>query len=320
MPFFASPRILWGTNLINPIIFDQLIDNATSYSEPRKGSVFSQAESGTEDSWIVGLDYYLEFDARFLPTVSPSFPYTSSVAPFLTTGWDDDTNGWRLFLENARAKNLFLWISDGTNLMVNTNLQVSTVTAGVPDFWTFNDQGLNATSSIDPVLGDLISVKGGAATLTPVQLLQENLAIYPGNTFTCSIDCMVSGTSAGSYAQLQVIFTSASVNSSVSSSKYSGTTFSRLACSGSALANYQNCFVLLTLNVLGAATTSASAYYKDVALYQFPQKNGTVFTSGSYPIYCTLVDPMDGAPTIEENGMRNVHFKIRSIFNSFDGY
>ncbi len=97
------PQITWGTSFTNTLNIGYPLDNWTAYSRPREGSQWSMGVSGLEDSWILGTDYILEGDIRWIPTndtVSPS-----------ATGWDGAT-GWRSFLEYAREKNIIRFYPD----------------------------------------------------------------------------------------------------------------------------------------------------------------------------------------------------------------
>lgn len=94
------PQIKWGTSYSNTLDIGYPVDNFATWPESRAGSVWKQARSGLEDSWIVGTDYYLQVDVRWIPIVATTNP--------VATGWDGST-GWRGFLEWAQAKNKFRW-------------------------------------------------------------------------------------------------------------------------------------------------------------------------------------------------------------------
>jgi hypothetical protein len=101
----ALAKILWGAGFANTLSVGYRLDNATSGSEPRAGSVFVQSPSGIEDSWIVGTDYVLQCEARWIPQTDTASP--------LATGWDGASGG-RAFLEWARAKNIIRFYPDAT--------------------------------------------------------------------------------------------------------------------------------------------------------------------------------------------------------------
>ena len=107
MTLYAKlPRITWGTSFVNQINIAYPLDNWASYSQPREGSQWLQVESGAEDAWIIGTDYVLECDWRWIPTANTTTP--------LATGWDG-TAGVRAFLEWARQKNEFRFYPDATS-------------------------------------------------------------------------------------------------------------------------------------------------------------------------------------------------------------
>lgn len=97
MPSYRNkaPKILWGAGFVNTLSIGYPLDNVKAGSEPRAGSAFDRSASGTEDAWIVGTDYLLTADVRWIPQVDTATP--------LATGWDGST-GFRAFLEWARNK------------------------------------------------------------------------------------------------------------------------------------------------------------------------------------------------------------------------
>lgn len=98
------PKITWGASFANTLNIGYPLDTVKAGSDPRAGSAFDQSPSGVEDSWIVGTDYTLTGDVRWIPQANTSTP--------LATGWDTATTGFRLFLEWARAKNVLRWYPD----------------------------------------------------------------------------------------------------------------------------------------------------------------------------------------------------------------
>lgn len=107
MPLYGKrPKITWSASFANTLTIAWPLDDWRSYSQPREGSVFTQAVSGLEDAWVHGTDYYLSGVVRWIPT-------TDSTSP-VATGWDGST-GWRAFLEWARQKNAFRFYPDATS-------------------------------------------------------------------------------------------------------------------------------------------------------------------------------------------------------------
>lgn len=99
----VRPKIEWGTSFANTLNVGYPVDNFSTWSEPRQGSQWVQSYSGLEDSWIIGYDYYLSVDIRWIPTSDTTSP--------VATGWDGAT-GWRGFLEWSQAKNQFRYYPD----------------------------------------------------------------------------------------------------------------------------------------------------------------------------------------------------------------
>ena len=97
---YTLPKITWGGSFANTVTIAYPVDNFTSYSKPREGSEWIQSPAGVEDAWIVGRDYYLNVDIRWIPTNNTTNPNA--------TGWDGAT-GFRAFIEWAQDKNIFRW-------------------------------------------------------------------------------------------------------------------------------------------------------------------------------------------------------------------
>lgn len=106
------PKIMWSSSFATTMSIGYPLDNNLSYSTYRQGSEFAQTVSGIEDAWVVGTDYVLEGDVRWIPT-------SSSINP-VQTGWDGAT-GVRAFLEYARQKNEFRFYpdKDGVNYITS---------------------------------------------------------------------------------------------------------------------------------------------------------------------------------------------------------
>lgn len=86
----------------NTLRFGWPLDNAVTDRVPREGSDWSQSAGGTEDAWIIGWDYVLQGDVRWIPRNNITVPVTA-------TGWYG-TTGWRGFLSYARDKGIFRYI------------------------------------------------------------------------------------------------------------------------------------------------------------------------------------------------------------------
>lgn len=99
------PKIEWGTSFANTLYVAYPLDDFKAYSTYRQGSDFVQSMGGVEDAWIVGTDYILEGDIRWIPTTDTATP--------LATGWDSSA-GVRAFLEWGRQKNPIKFYPDAT--------------------------------------------------------------------------------------------------------------------------------------------------------------------------------------------------------------
>lgn len=84
------------------------LDGATTWPEPRTGSAWAEAPSGTEDAWIVGTNWHLAGDLRHIPDTPTDTPevvggwygggeyagVNSSVSAMLTAGRDKQSLVW----------------------------------------------------------------------------------------------------------------------------------------------------------------------------------------------------------------------------------
>ena len=100
------PKITWGAGFTGSLEIGFPLDFAVSYSKPREGSERAQFISGEEDSWIVGTDYILEGQARWIPIAA-----TTSSLNVAQAGWDGAL-GFRAFLEWAKTAQQFRYIPD----------------------------------------------------------------------------------------------------------------------------------------------------------------------------------------------------------------
>ena len=87
------------------------LDGATSWPEPRKGSAWAEAPSGTEDAWIVGTNWHLAGTVRHVPDSPTDTPETVS-------GWygaNESTGvncGVAALLSAGRDKQALTWVKD----------------------------------------------------------------------------------------------------------------------------------------------------------------------------------------------------------------
>ncbi|HKB54588.1 MAG TPA: hypothetical protein VKD22_11355, partial [Ramlibacter sp.] len=81
------------------------LDNPVAYATPRAGSEWART-GNTEDAWLLGTDYWLEGEARWIPT-------TDTTVPVSATGWDG-TSGWQAFLAWCWDGNAPHWYPDAT--------------------------------------------------------------------------------------------------------------------------------------------------------------------------------------------------------------
>jgi hypothetical protein len=104
---FKTAKFTWGAAFANTLNIGYPLDNVSAGDEPRAGSMFEQAPSGVEDSWITGRDYKLTFDVRWIPQVDVASP--------VATGWDTGTVGFAEFLYWVRQKNQCRFFPDAAS-------------------------------------------------------------------------------------------------------------------------------------------------------------------------------------------------------------
>jgi len=97
------PKITWKSGFAKTLDIGYLVDNPVSYGRPRDGSEVDVGSGGQRDSWILGTDYFLEVDIRWIPGTDTTNPTAS--------GWDA-TDGWEDFLAWVREQNIFRWYPD----------------------------------------------------------------------------------------------------------------------------------------------------------------------------------------------------------------
>jgi len=97
---------LWGSGFTGSLEIGYPLDFATSYSKPREGSERTQFVSGEEDSWIVGTDYILQGQARWIPVASATSSLNVAQA-----GWSGSL-GWEAFLEWGKTAQSFRYVPD----------------------------------------------------------------------------------------------------------------------------------------------------------------------------------------------------------------
>ncbi|KKN41950.1 hypothetical protein LCGC14_0718170 [marine sediment metagenome] len=118
-------QIQWDSGFSKVLEFGYPFDFAVASSEDRAGSERVQFMNGDETAWIVGTDFILQGQARWIPTESGSLA-TTGVPISAIQG----TDGWRAFLEWARDANEFRWIRDRDD--AGTFILSRLVEAGTP--------------------------------------------------------------------------------------------------------------------------------------------------------------------------------------------
>jgi hypothetical protein len=94
------------------MLYIGVFDNVTTHRRARPGGERVRGLTGGEDTWLVGFDYELAGDLRWIPKGA------SVTSPWNATGWSGPT-GVQAFLDWARGANAFRFLPD----------------ASVPDFY-----------------------------------------------------------------------------------------------------------------------------------------------------------------------------------------
>lgn len=100
---------LWGLNYENVTSFGYPLFSIVTDRVPRAGSEWRQGVSGVEDSWLLGFDYQLSCEARWLP-LTPNFYGAAAPNPLQSAVGGADSV--QAFLDWARAKNTFRFVPD----------------------------------------------------------------------------------------------------------------------------------------------------------------------------------------------------------------
>jgi hypothetical protein len=294
-------NILWGAGFANTLTLGYPLDAAVAYSLPREGSEWVQASSGVEDAWITGHDQYLRGIVRWIPREDRLTPEGR-----LATGWDGP-NGWRAFLEWARAKNPFRVVRDWPNLLRNPGFEEGSA------HWTFN---ANAKSLSDPALaysgsGYLDLTMANGSTVAPYQ--GANLiAVQPGDIVTIgTMARIVSGTgNARLYYRRydgQRVYLSAAA-----AGGYSGTEWGLLEATPTIAPGTAYIAGGVALYSLSGSQV-ATARFDDVYLKIAP--------AGDAPLTMYLVEPMQDEPALERDYSRRLELVVRTVDGSpVEGY
>lgn len=118
------PRIHWGPAHDKVLVFGYPLDRVRAYPLPREGSEWAMSPAGVEDAWIVGTDYFLEGDYRWIPREATTNP--------VATGWND-VDGVEAWLTYMREKNTCRFIPDWQNVAVYKTVYLHEPISGPPD-------------------------------------------------------------------------------------------------------------------------------------------------------------------------------------------
>jgi hypothetical protein len=315
-----APYIRWGSTLQNAWYLPFPLDNVSSGSEPRQGSEFVQAPSGVEDAWLVGTDYLLQADARWLPQADVVGPYARA------TGWDG-TLGIRAFLESwAQAKQQFELTSDGRNLLKKPGL----------DFAAYLDNAKYWNSAVDAgITGGSVTFDAGESAYKLVGTnptggalnvyMYQYIPSLPGEQLSASVSYKAGVLAGGAKGQAKLedwtsapafIDTPAIVDNLTTTGVYT-----RVSSGFGTPAVTNTAFQRFVLTLFLPAGASGTIWFKS-AMVRRDSTDSTFVDNYGIPSY--WVDPMNGVPAVENEGLRRLTFKIRSnsaiSAHAYDGY
>lgn len=105
--------VAWGSvNLHIPMFGATPFDEAVAWAEQRPGSTTAQMQSGEEDAWTTGYDYFFQGKVRWIPRSGFTRADGSKV-----TGWTDST-GWSAALRWGQDKQPLILYPDDSNQFV----------------------------------------------------------------------------------------------------------------------------------------------------------------------------------------------------------
>ena len=305
MARFNIPRITYGNGTV--IQAGLPLDNVTSYPEPREGSVFSMAPSGIEDAWYLGDDQFLEGDWRFIPTVDSLFPYPA-------TGWDSGVRQWLSF---ARQKQTFRFYPDSRNLVSNPTMTTDTNSDGLADDWyTLGGPGMGIQTSEGAQRLDINNPYSSDSFYT---LNQGVYGIQATEVITLSVETRFTLTNGGqTYCDLQTFDgNGTNIGELAMYANVGQTTYTRIAITCMVPTNTVRVGVMF--GVRAHAGTTGQAYFRN-AMLERAASPSPVFIDSPYNV-CYLNAPMNGAPTIENDGTRTLKLRLRDANQQpFTGY
>ena len=101
-------QIKWGAALANTLTFEYGLYETVTDREPREGSEWAEAPSGVRDALIVGKDYTMTCEVRFIPDTSGSYSVVSGAASWQDfLDWCRGANSFRL-IPNTGAPSIFI--------------------------------------------------------------------------------------------------------------------------------------------------------------------------------------------------------------------
>jgi hypothetical protein len=308
------PRIRWGSGYVNALDIGDF-DDPMTYPEPREGSDFDMAPSGTEDSWVVGDDDFLEGTVRYVPK-------DDALTPKRATGWNG-TAGWRAALQWMRAKNVAKFHPDGRNLTVSPLMNTDGGAGIATDFTQLTSGGLVGSSiAIDGTeqAEKVIIPVGNAAKFLGV--FQNVYGIIPGDVLSWSVEAKGTYTGGGRVqiyleyrdsAGVQIVGSTISVSSQPAA--YTRVSIPNRTAPATSASVHVQAYAFCPIG-----TDASTVFIRKAMLERATASSSTFIDNPSYDVY--LTEPMKGKPDFENAKQRRLPVKFRLATNgaTWDGY
>lgn len=324
MPAYRGirPRIRWGATWGNDLVVPWPLDDAIAYGAPREGSDWVIAPSGASDAWIVGTDYYLEGDLRWLP----GEPRADRPA----SGWDyhatpGDARGVEGWLAWARQQNTLRYYPDGRNLLDSPRMSADSDANGVvTDFTAQQSGGMTVAYALDSTDGaQLVTVSAAGAAANRAGVVQDYPAPLIGELFSAAAEIRLASLTNGMTGELalEALTSGGAVLASVVLGGLTQTSFGRVAANGLVVPSSAASVRVAVRLVAASASSTGELRVRNASLERRSTASAAYVDNPGYRA-CTLAEPRTDPPALETASLlRRMRIRLRAADGApFTGY